>query len=179
MKVSPFLLVLSCLFLSLGAGQVQYLQVRVDPVAVSRANFYLNVLATQVQAYNWVYCNRAQLYSTIANTLVWLRQIRNILPCGNVIDGSGNAVSGTNNVVVGSRNKVNGMNNWVFVSNYQTGASSTTFTDSVLAIGNYQIDLAKIGLISTNPSAAISRIDSSGYNTLCSKNVATSYFFSA
>lgn len=144
----PFFLrtfLLLFLVLPLCRGQVQYLQFQINPVLVSRANFYLNVLASQVQTYNWIYCNKLQLANTIANTLVWLRQIRNSLPCGNAVDGDNNAVSGINNVVVGNRNKINGVNNWVFVSNYKIERTSKTFADSILAIGNYQIDLTKLG----------------------------------
>jgi hypothetical protein len=167
------------LLLSLTNGQVQYLQFQVDPVLVTRANFYLNMLNTYVQTYNWAFCNKIQLYNSVTNTLTWLRLIRNSIPCGNVVDGSDNAVSGINNVVVGNKNKVNGVNNWVFVSNYKTNSTSTTYTDSILAIGNYQIDLTKISSIPTNPSNAISMINSDGYNSLCTKNTATSFFFSS
>lgn len=172
-------LVVLLAMLSVGTSQVQYLQIGVNPVVVTRANFYLNLLATQVQTYNWVYCNRAQLQNTLNNALVWLRQIRNALPCSNLVDGQDNAVSGNNNVVVGNKNTVNGANNWVFVSNFKTSPSTTTFVDSILAIGNYQIDLSKAGSISSNPASAISIIDLNGYNDLCSKNVATSFFFTS
>lgn len=170
------LLLLGCLLCS-GRTQTQYLQFSLDPVLVSRANFYLNILATQVQTYNWINCNRLLLGNTLANTLTWLRQIRNALPTGNVLDGTGNAVSGTNNIVVGNRNQVKGMNNWVFVSNYKPGLGSITFMDSILAIGNYQVDLTKADQVARNPAAAISIINSSKYDELCSRNVATSFFF--
>ena len=170
------LLLLACTLWVCG-GQTQYLQVQVDPVAVTRANFYLNQLATQVQTFSWPFCNRPLLASTLANTLLWLRRIRAQLPCGNLIDGSGNAVTGRNNVVVGSRNRVTGANNWVFVSNYEPALGAGGFTDSVLAIGNYQINLLKAALIPTTPTAAISLIERTAYDALCSQNVATSFFF--
>jgi hypothetical protein len=169
-------LLLGCLLCS-GRTQTQYLQFSLDPVIVSRANFYLNILATQVRTYNWVNCNRVLLSNTLANTLTWLRKIRNALPTGNILDGTGNAVTGTNNIVVGSRNQVRGMNNWVFVSNYRPGQGITNFMDSILAIGNYQIDLTKADQVARNPPAAISMIDDKKYEELCKKNVATSFFF--
>lgn len=170
------LLLLGCLLCS-GRTQTQYLQFSLDPVLVSRANFYLNLLATQVQTYNWIYCNRVLLSNTLDNTLTWLRQIRNALPTGNILDGSGNAVTGNNNIVVGNLNQVTGMNNWVFVSNYRPEQGHTNYLDSILAIGNYQIDLTKADQVATNPAAAISMIDQSKYDELCTKNVATSFFF--
>jgi hypothetical protein len=178
--MKTFLSALILLFLiSCAQGQVQYLQIQLDPVSVARANFFLNVLASQVQTFNWRFANGAQIANTLANTLVWLRKIRDNVPSGNLVDGSGNAVSGSNNVVIGNRNRVTGTNNWVFVSGYQIGPGRRTIYDSVLAIGNYQIDLTKIAEISRNPSAAISMIDTKGYDNLCTKNVATSFFFTS
>ena len=153
---------LLCL-LCLAHSQVQYIQFQADPVSLSRANFYLNVLASQVQTYNWIFVNRVLLANTLTNTLFWLRRIRDALPSRNLVDGSGNVVSGSNNVVIGNRNKVTGANNWVFVSGYNTRAGVRKIYDSVLAIGNYQIDLSKAAEISKNPASAISKIDNRGY----------------
>jgi hypothetical protein len=45
-----------------------------------------------VQTYNWIYCNKIQLYSTVINVVTWLKQVRSELPCGNTLQGSGNMV---------------------------------------------------------------------------------------
>lgn len=141
-------------------SQVQYITFNVNPVSLTRANFFLNILTNQIQTYNWIYCNKVQLYNTISNTLVWLRQVRNGLPYGNIVSGSGNQIAGQNNIVIGNKNIVAGVNNWVFVSNYR---GKSQVEDSILAIGNYQINLKKLNDILINPTLAISTINGTVY----------------
>jgi len=172
-------LFLACLIAT--NAQIDFVSsVGVDPRLTSYANFYLNVLATEVQTYNWVYCNKQHLYSTVYKTSQILHAIKdNIKSTNNLINGADNGVLGKSNVIIGSKNKVIGLNNWVFVSGYVSSALNgySPIDDGILVISNYKIDLTKITQIATKPSLAISMISTDDYKALLGQNSAASYFF--
>lgn len=172
-----FKIILTLVLIACTCQQTTYFTASVNPTVVSRVNFFLNNLATEVQTYNWVFCNKPKLYNTVKNAVAWLKLIRESLPGGNLVDGSGNYVEGKDNIVIGNKNTLKGVNSWVFVSNYKN--KGTAIEDSILAIGNYKIDLTKIESINRTPASAISIMDKDGYNNLCTKNIATAYFFTS
>ena len=127
---------------------------------VNRANFELNMLGSEIRLYRWIFCNKLALRNRVANVLHWLRQIRDCLPLGNLIDGKGNEIYGKGNVIIGNKNLLLGMNNWVFVSGYTSSLNGkAVIDDSILAIGKYKIELKKLEDIKMNPSIAISMLD--------------------
>ena len=66
-------LIIFVLFLGCVMGQTKYLNFNINPVLVSRANFFLNMLSSQLKTYNWVSYTRTMLRNTLTNTLTWLR----------------------------------------------------------------------------------------------------------
>lgn len=66
-------LIIFAIFLGCVMGQTKYLNFNINPVLVTRANFHLNMLSSQLKTFNWVNNPRTMLRSTITNTLAWLR----------------------------------------------------------------------------------------------------------
>jgi aspartate 1-decarboxylase len=68
-----------CLLAMLGvvAAQKNYVgSVGVNPRLTALANFYLNTLTTQIITYNWINCNRQNLYISITKASEYLHQIK-------------------------------------------------------------------------------------------------------
>ena len=142
----------------------QYLTINIDRRLLSRTNFYLNMLASDVRTYNWRWCNKAHLYRTVKMTSDLLHQIKEHIitdeMAGNEVQGHDNVVYGTGNIVLGSKNQVIGFNNWVFVSGYNQCPSGRIHVDEgVLVIGNHHIQLSKISTILRDPTLAIRLIN--------------------
>lgn len=66
-------LIIIVLFLGCVMGQTKYLNFNINPVLVTRSNFYLNMLSSQLKTYNWASYTRTMLRNTLINTLLWLR----------------------------------------------------------------------------------------------------------
>lgn len=63
--------------LGIGAAQTNYVgSVGVNPRLTALANFYLNTLTTQIITYNWINCNRQNLYTSIIKASEYLHQIK-------------------------------------------------------------------------------------------------------
>lgn len=151
-----FVVALAILFVTT-VSQTKYITANVDPVLVANTNFNLNMLKALLPTYNWIFCNKTRLQSSIKQTYTLLKQIRSKLPNSNIVQGQDNLVVGNYNYVFGNRDRLVGVGNWILVSNYDTGSGN--FDDSILAIGSYKINLQNINFISVNPSSAISPLN--------------------
>jgi hypothetical protein len=83
----------------------------------------------------------------------------NRLQVNNIIKGNNNAVTGGNNIMIGNNGIVNGYNIWVFSNSLAVNGNR------LLIIGNFEINMAKIGDILKNPSSAIRCLDPSQLNS--------------
>lgn len=143
MRLNLLHLIIPFILFACTHSQTKYITFNVNPVILTRANAYLNILASQLKTYNWIFCDKRRLYTDVLTVLVWLKQLRDNLASTNVVSGSENSIVGKNNIVIGNKNSIRGINNWVFVSNFKIGTNDVV-EDSILAIGNYQINLKQI-----------------------------------
>jgi hypothetical protein len=131
-------MIVACLVV-IGSSQAQYIPKDLPIVPdylISRVNFLLNVLTTQVQTFNWKFCDKMKLSKQVIQTKQALESIKDCFPgINNVNYGSGNEINGKYNFVFGDRDTVTGNNNWLFISDY----ASKGVEDGVLAIKNYKI----------------------------------------
>ena len=91
--------------------------------------------------------------STVNEVSRNLQRIMDRLQANNIIRGSNNAVTGGNNIMIGNNGIVQGQNVWVFSNSLNISGSS------LLVIGNFRIDLARVGEIMNNPSSVIACLD--------------------